>query len=89
MSRLAPTFLRLAEQGEKALVAYVTASERGEFQPMNANYGLFPPVTGSFRGREKRAELGRRASIDLERWIDGEEIRPPLDAAAERRRAVP
>ncbi len=72
-----------------SLVAYVTARERDEFQPMNANYGLFPPIGGRLRGREKRAELGRRASVDFERWIEAEAIRPLLGAGAERRRALP
>jgi methylenetetrahydrofolate--tRNA-(uracil-5-)-methyltransferase len=72
-----------------SLVAYVTAGERDEFQPMNANYGLFPPIGGRLRGRDKRVELGRRASVDLARWIESEEIHPPLAAGSEPRRALP
>jgi methylenetetrahydrofolate--tRNA-(uracil-5-)-methyltransferase len=53
-----------------SLVAYVTDGTRKEFQPMNANYGLFPGIDGSWRGREKRAALGRRASADLTSWVD-------------------
>jgi methylenetetrahydrofolate--tRNA-(uracil-5-)-methyltransferase len=71
-----------------SLVAHVTASERRQFQPMNANYGLFPPIGGRLRGRDKRVELGRRASADFERWIEAEAMRPSLAAGAERRRAV-
>jgi methylenetetrahydrofolate--tRNA-(uracil-5-)-methyltransferase len=55
------------------------------FQPMNVNFGLFPPLTpvpnrGSdgkrLRGTEKtlakKAALAARALADLERWIAGE-----------------
>jgi len=35
---------------------------------------LFPPIAGSLRGREKRAALGRRAAVDLERWMADEEV---------------
>ena len=57
-----------------SLLAYVTDRSRKDFQPMNANYGLFPPIAGSLRGREKRAALGRRAAVDLERWMADEEV---------------
>lgn len=52
-----------------ALVAYVTDRSRREFQPMNANYGLFPPLPGRMRGREKRLAMADRALHDLETWI--------------------
>ena len=32
---------------------------RRDFQPMNANYGLFPPLGGRARGREKQLQLAR------------------------------
>jgi len=72
-----------------SLVAYVTDRLRRDFQPMNANYGLFPPTAGTLRGRDKKAELGRRACADLEGWIATEEVEPPLDRGGERRRALP
>ena len=52
-----------------SLLAYVTDGTRSNFQPMNANYGLFPPIGGSWRGRDKRAALGRRAGADLVSWL--------------------
>jgi len=51
-----------------SLLAYVTQPARKEFQPMNANYGLFPPLAQLRRGREKKLELGARALADLARW---------------------
>jgi methylenetetrahydrofolate--tRNA-(uracil-5-)-methyltransferase len=52
-----------------SLLAYVTERSRREFQPMNANYGLFPPLDGGLRGREKRRALAERALCEAERWI--------------------
>jgi methylenetetrahydrofolate--tRNA-(uracil-5-)-methyltransferase len=51
-----------------ALLAYVTQPARKEFQPMNANYGLFPPLARPLRGREKKLALAERALADLARW---------------------
>jgi methylenetetrahydrofolate--tRNA-(uracil-5-)-methyltransferase len=52
-----------------SLVQYVTDRRRRDFQPMNANYGLFPPLDSRERGQEKRFKLAARAERDLERWI--------------------
>jgi methylenetetrahydrofolate--tRNA-(uracil-5-)-methyltransferase len=52
-----------------ALMHYVSDARRREFQPMNANYGLFPPIQGRERGREKRRCLAQRAAAHLEDWI--------------------
>jgi methylenetetrahydrofolate--tRNA-(uracil-5-)-methyltransferase len=52
-----------------SLVQYVTDRRRRDFQPMNANYGLFPPLETRERGHEKRLKLAARADHDLERWI--------------------
>jgi methylenetetrahydrofolate--tRNA-(uracil-5-)-methyltransferase len=71
-----------------SLLAYVTDPSRGDFQPMNANYGLFSPLSGSSRGREKRAALGRRARGDLDAWMERDAVLPPADEAL-RRQAVP
>lgn len=52
-----------------SLIAYVTDTERRHFQPMNANYGLFPPIEGKDRGRERRLRLAERAQQQLEVWL--------------------
>ncbi|HEX7406215.1 MAG TPA: methylenetetrahydrofolate--tRNA-(uracil(54)-C(5))-methyltransferase (FADH(2)-oxidizing) TrmFO [Candidatus Binatia bacterium] len=52
-----------------SLVRYVTDRGRREFQPMNANYGLFPAIAGRERGREKRRHLAARACSDLRAWM--------------------
>jgi folate-dependent tRNA-U54 methylase TrmFO/GidA len=43
-------------------------SRARDFQPMNANYGLFPPVDGPQRGRARREALGLRAGRDAAAW---------------------
>ncbi len=62
-----------------ALLAYVTDPRRKDFQPMNANYGLFPPLPGRERGREKRERLARRALHDLEEWMARHGLAPATD----------
>ena len=54
-----------------SLIAYVTERGRKGFQPMNANYGLFPPLGRALRGREKKLALAERGLDDIRRWRDG------------------
>jgi methylenetetrahydrofolate--tRNA-(uracil-5-)-methyltransferase len=75
-----------------ALVAHITGGhlEGGDFQPMNINYGLLPPLeppkqgsdgrrlARAAQGRAKKKLMGARALADLEEWL-GE----PARAAAE------
>jgi methylenetetrahydrofolate--tRNA-(uracil-5-)-methyltransferase len=51
-----------------SLLQYVTDRRRRDFQPMNANYGLFPPIATRARGRDKRCALAASAQRDLEAW---------------------
>jgi len=52
-----------------SLVQYITDPRRHDFQPMNANYGLFPTIATRERGRDKRRVLAARAARDLQAWI--------------------
>ncbi len=78
-----------------ALVNHITgghladdASDRRSFQPMNVNFGLFPPVElpkpadgkrlkGKEKGRARKRALSARALADIDRWLAG----PALVAA--------
>ncbi len=51
-----------------SLVHYITRPPIKDFQPMNVNFGLFPPLNREFRGRLKRRKLAERALRDLETW---------------------
>jgi methylenetetrahydrofolate--tRNA-(uracil-5-)-methyltransferase len=51
-----------------SLLAYVTQRGKRAFQPMNANYGLLPPLGRGLRGREKKLALAERALAELTRW---------------------
>ncbi len=65
-----------------ALLAHITGGGDAQtFQPMNVNFGLFPPlpegaITRANRG-ERKPLLSRRALADLDRWLR------PARAAAE------
>ncbi|AJE04078.1 methylenetetrahydrofolate--tRNA-(uracil(54)-C(5))-methyltransferase (FADH(2)-oxidizing) TrmFO [Geobacter pickeringii] len=53
-----------------ALVAHITTAPAKHFQPMNVNYGLFPPLEGKVKKKERRGKLAERALADLVRWIE-------------------
>ncbi len=68
-----------------ALVAHVTGGHlvegKGSFQPMNVNFGLFPPIPtpmkaedgrrlkGKERGKARKLAMTRRALADLGAWL--------------------
>jgi methylenetetrahydrofolate--tRNA-(uracil-5-)-methyltransferase len=66
-----------------ALLAHITgghlpAEESGKrsFQPMNINFGLFPPIElpagkGKERGRAKKKAISTRALADVDAWLSG------------------
>ena len=50
-----------------SLLGYVTDENRTNFQPINANYGLFPPLPGrTLKGRERRLKQAERALAEME-----------------------
>ena len=50
-----------------ALVDYITTEPPKSFQPMNANFGILPPVGGR-KGPERKERYGRRAIEDMKGW---------------------
>jgi methylenetetrahydrofolate--tRNA-(uracil-5-)-methyltransferase len=53
-----------------ALLAHITGDALAEvFQPMNVNFGLFPPPSGAAKGRERKRLYTDRALADLELWL--------------------
>ena len=63
-----------------ALLAHITgghlAEDERSYQPMNVNFGLFPPLAdlprGADKGLLKKLALTSRAKADLEIWLAGE-----------------
>jgi len=53
-----------------ALIRYITDPSKKEFQPMNANFGLLPPLKVRVRNRQKRRQLlYQRALERMKEWI--------------------
>ena len=53
-----------------ALLGHITGGAEAEtFQPMNVNFGLFPPVEGKSRKGERKLKYTARAKGDLEAWL--------------------
>ena len=53
-----------------ALLLHITGGAEAEtFQPMNVNFGLFPPLESRMRGREKKKAICTRALADLDGWL--------------------
>ncbi len=52
-----------------ALLNYITTAEPKHFQPINTNFGLFPPLQDRVRDKEqKRARIVQRALEDFDGW---------------------
>ncbi|SEM15436.1 methylenetetrahydrofolate--tRNA-(uracil-5-)-methyltransferase [Syntrophus gentianae] len=51
-----------------ALLNHITSTESRHFQPMNINWGLFPPLPQKVKKRERGACHALRALESLERW---------------------
>jgi methylenetetrahydrofolate--tRNA-(uracil-5-)-methyltransferase len=52
------------------LVSHLTTSDPRHFQPMNTNFGLFPPLAAPTRDKERKRRLtGQRALEDLTAWM--------------------
>ncbi|MBI3516413.1 MAG: methylenetetrahydrofolate--tRNA-(uracil(54)-C(5))-methyltransferase (FADH(2)-oxidizing) TrmFO [Proteobacteria bacterium] len=53
-----------------ALLGHITGgADATTFQPMNVNFGLFPPLDGKVRGRDRKLAMTRRALADLDAWL--------------------
>ncbi len=59
-----------------AILNHVTVGAEAEtFQPMNVNFGLFPPVKGTdergkrLRGRKRKQAMSKRALGDFDAWL--------------------
>ncbi|MFA4902554.1 MAG: methylenetetrahydrofolate--tRNA-(uracil(54)-C(5))-methyltransferase (FADH(2)-oxidizing) TrmFO [Desulfobaccales bacterium] len=58
-----------------ALIYHLTNTATKDFQPMNVNFGLFPPLEGRISKKLRGAAYAERALEALEEWIrsEGEE----------------
>jgi methylenetetrahydrofolate--tRNA-(uracil-5-)-methyltransferase len=58
-----------------ALLRHITGgADTASFQPMNINFGLFPPLSPDpGRHAERKPLLARRALADLDAWLKGTE----------------
>jgi methylenetetrahydrofolate--tRNA-(uracil-5-)-methyltransferase len=62
-----------------ALLNHITGgANAGIFQPMNINFGLFPPLEGRIRKDDRPAAYSARALQDLAKW----QVQSPLKTAA-------
>jgi methylenetetrahydrofolate--tRNA-(uracil-5-)-methyltransferase len=53
-----------------ALLAHITGdAEADSYQPMNINFGLFPPLDEAVRKKAKKPALTDRAKRDLAEWL--------------------
>ena len=54
-----------------ALLGHITGgADATTFQPMNINFGLFPPIAGSFKGKERKQAMAVRALRDFDDWLN-------------------
>ncbi|MBI3357823.1 MAG: methylenetetrahydrofolate--tRNA-(uracil(54)-C(5))-methyltransferase (FADH(2)-oxidizing) TrmFO [Nitrospirae bacterium] len=52
------------------LVSHIALSDPKHFQPMNTNFGLFPPLPNPPRDKEKKRQMiAQRALEDFESWM--------------------
>jgi methylenetetrahydrofolate--tRNA-(uracil-5-)-methyltransferase len=55
-----------------ALIYHLTNTATRDFQPMNVNFGLFPPLPGRTPKKLRGGAYAARALVALEKWMRGE-----------------
>jgi methylenetetrahydrofolate--tRNA-(uracil-5-)-methyltransferase len=54
-----------------ALLSHITGgAEADSYQPMNVNFGLFPPLDERAKKAERKLALTSRARRDLAEWME-------------------
>jgi methylenetetrahydrofolate--tRNA-(uracil-5-)-methyltransferase len=60
--------------GMGALLAHISGEANAEtFQPMNVNFGLFPPIAEIHKGRDRKLFYTQRAKKDFGEWLKGQQ----------------
>ncbi|MBP2675214.1 MAG: glucose inhibited division protein, partial [Deltaproteobacteria bacterium] len=57
-----------AETAIGALIGHIQNAGRGTFQPMNVTFGLFPPLPGRIRRKDRGIQYARRSLAALASW---------------------
>jgi methylenetetrahydrofolate--tRNA-(uracil-5-)-methyltransferase len=53
-----------------ALLGHITGdAEAATYQPMNVNFGLFPPPEGKIHKKARKEAYTSRAKTDFEAWL--------------------
>ncbi|HEV2748193.1 MAG TPA: FAD-dependent oxidoreductase, partial [Allosphingosinicella sp.] len=61
-----------------ALLGHITGgADAAAYQPMNVNFGLFPPIEGRVRKAERKLCYTRRARAALDEWRLASSLPPP------------
>jgi methylenetetrahydrofolate--tRNA-(uracil-5-)-methyltransferase len=55
-----------------ALLKHITGTSRIDFQPMNVNFGLFPPLVERSRKRDHGKRMAERAMADIRKWMQND-----------------
>ena len=59
-----------------ALLAHITGdAEAASYQPMNVNFGLFPPLP-EVKKKLRKPAYSERAKAELGKWLEGLEAVP-------------
>jgi methylenetetrahydrofolate--tRNA-(uracil-5-)-methyltransferase len=56
------------ETAHGALTRYITEADPKNFQPMNVNFGIFPPLAARIPKKERKLAMARRALEKVEQW---------------------
>ena len=60
-----------------ALLGHITGAARAEtYQPMNVNFGLFPPIAGRTKKADRKRMYTDRGRAALARWVEAGALQP-------------
>ena len=67
-----------------ALLAHITgAAESETYQPMNVNFGLFPPIPGRTKKTDRKRMYTDRGRTALAQWLSSPQAPEPADISPE------